>query len=1429
MFPLLPLPLSGHLETPPAAPDVAAVVAFDDLSLETMGPKKKLQDAAAAAVKKQKEEQKEAAKAAKEAKAAQAAADKALKEFLKDVEEVKKKPDYYSVGVLGCPVGGLITGVDATDETGATDAMAKVNVGVVLRVHGTYLPANAYRRRVLEQAIAEKPEMREAWNRKLASVFGVSMAQAVPIRAWAQDAVMQTDHSVIGLTGRGSAIAPGTQPFKDPQGNEVKFGIVELGAWATNDHMVKAAQAYGEKGEEAALTIKQIAQKLDDWQTQTGNNKLAGIWSIRGHIFKRAEESHLDPDQEKLPNIDVLKEMGIEGETGEIHSVLIQGKKEKLRVRVTRKGTIPKMDDVGPMLAKVFGEDLGQQWVHIRNMFETHKTLLRAGPLKSAFQKFVRVRARTVELPSGEKVAGSVFACACLAVCATTPPAYLPDLHISVPGHVAALKRAAIVFVEDALPQGGERVIMSAALLALVAGRGHPISEPGFVALLRHFRRLFESDDVFAFRDNYQDGTVPLPKREEWQKEYAGIASACIHELRSFDGDLKMYAKYAEADTVRVNRHTSMPARTVPWYHLCDHHVYEGIGHLSWFMQVDTDGVNSFAPRLGTQIFNRVTGHNPRYLQAGIDEDNVSVKEVRAAQRLLANKILYEPLTQLVGTGKSETIHISLDAGVMAGAVGPVDLGKNGIQTSPQEDMQDSLGDTSKTKGTKWELLVILGIANPQEKVILKPLARGQIEDPRPQPTATAVEKAIAKVRTMTLPAKSDLLVNSPNFWYSNGRWKSQDGPWYYLSDNSGENPKTNHTSITVFELPPPSWASQPNSGPSPLEDDEAMKDALKVAKFPLGVCTGAKEIIMGICSTIGRPLTLRMLSMIRSRPKGVFSMPTPTKQGGIKEGQPGAYKDDWKVYRALLLISRVVPGALWPKTPPKFSVENLLLLQWLQSVLTEASRHTAVAQQTAPFWSPRHIFERPALPVGLAVNVDDYPHQPQLVELMKDRDANSLVDTPSHFLVLPTGAGKTVIAFWYALAYASRNSINRIVWLTTDSTLDSHLDKLKEYVYGRSDSFRIEKWSKDTTANVVLVHHGQLSNRGEREDIVEWVQEGAATTFLVVDEVHKLFGSTIRSSNALRMADSVQKSILATAIPPVFSPAYPLSAEWLRRSIAFPASNETVAISAIASARVKEPYTKVSRFVKHETTSDQMEKMKVTLATSRSWGTVAKQAREFALPTMVNKIVDEAVRDRQDHPRGGVFVCAADNSDANLIVEEVRKEVKDRGLDLLVERRPFGHGDLPSNHFDNPPAEIEAPAVLVETTSRAEGYDLDRLGVTVTSVLASSPATRIQIRGRIARMARQKRETIYYYTVYPTGTVLEFLLQRQASLDSKIAAVNNLGAVIEAFAKENNYVLAEEEGSSSAADAMMPDAEMPPDEEMPDITEEDLFGPPSP
>lgn len=50
------------------------------------------------------------------------------------------------------------------------------------------------------------------------------------------------------------------------------------------------------------------------------------------------------------------------------------------------------------------------------------------------------------------------------------------------------------------------------------------------------------------------------------------------------------------------------------------------------------------------------------------------------------------------------------------------------------------------------------------------------------------------------------------------------------------------------------------------------------------------------------------------------------------------AYDGDWRVYRFLVLVSRVMPAALRPQMPPNFQVLNPILLRVLEKWIAEGA-----------------------------------------------------------------------------------------------------------------------------------------------------------------------------------------------------------------------------------------------------------------------------------------------------------------------------------------------------------------------------------------------------------------------------------------------------------------------------------------------------------
>ena len=1314
-------------------------------------------------------------------------------------KKTKKPLGWYSIAALGAPEGSLITGANEKDvELGLTAEAAKVNDGVVLRVHGTKQPAcGAHRRNIIREITHDD------WAVLVQRKFVIGPVEAHALLAFGEGD--PDGASTLGVDGQSTHHPLRSAPYtsgSDQSGSEkiLRFQILQAGAWGVNESIRKIEQAWLERGEVLLFTVAELAKKLDDWQRgcsdEPGHPDAPGIWSLSTSKWKRREESSLLQDDGTPADVDCCTILGIPGDS-ELHSVLIEGREARLRVRVPTAGKVIQQEQIKPTLMEMIGNPEAWQrlcspdWAKLDTFFKINDhALVSAGPLKSALQKVVRVRAEHVALgfPTNprdaptELVRAEMFVASCFLLLATAKGnSYLPDLHLTVPGHVAALKRAAIVMVEDAHPSGGAQVIQAVAMLALVASRGHVCPPRGLACVARHLTSCFSSGHVFAFRTPEYPAA---PGKEQPADQLAAkIASDCVHELRSFPGDLEMFRKYASHAVAVPTNYGEARTTVVPFYHLADQHVYSGMGHMLWSMHIDADDA-SFKRRLQRQIFNEVTGWNPRYRDGPLP-DSVVTKEVRAAQWLLMRAVLPVPRVSLGEPAGAVQFVVQIDPGVMAGAAGPQSVT---VKTTEDEDRTDDVG---LTNGTTWKLQVVLGIANAEEKVILEPLARGTLEDTRGGPSPSAVRKAIKEVRTKWVRLKSDLVGSWAK--YHDGAWHVGGKPWVYANGGGG-----NTVTVEMRSLPPLNRQAR-----QALEDDLLMGDALAAEDVPMGVCGDAEPVIREICGVLGAQLSLRMLGMLRGV-VGVFRMPVPTKSGGISVGQPAAYAGDWKIFRALLLVSRLVPGAFRPKVPPVFEVRSQALLQFVVSAITAAVRSLGTdargpqprfveraraqlprdaaeakviahaAELKRQVFTPAGIFEPP-----LMKGFVPYEFQAQLVQQMRTRDTTALIQTPSHFLVLPTGSGKTVVALWYFLRYALENQVDRLVWLTVGGTVDTHMTDLGKYLAGRP--LTIQKYVRDerVTGDVVLIAHENLQNVSWTESLVDQLIAGADRTLLVVDEVHRLFGSTAKGSHALRIADACQRSLLTTAIPPVFSPAHPLSAEWLRRSIAFPTRSETVAIAALNSAAVEEPYTKSNEYRAVEISAAQRAQMLALVRGSdkNSWNTIAAQARGFAQPELVRTVVAEAKRDRDlpGHADGGVFVVAADAAEANALVDEINQHLPPGEW---AARRPPNGSDLASNTYDAD----GRYAVLVETVSRSEGYSLHRLGVTVQHVLASSPATRVQIRGRIARMALQTRTEIQYIMVYAKGTILEFLLKRHATLDAKVESANGLASLVVDF-----------------------------------------------
>ena len=111
--------------------------------------------------------------------------------------------------------------------------------------------------------------------------------------------------------------------------------------------------------------------------------------------------------------------------------------------------------------------------------------------------------------------------------------------------------------------------------------------------------------------------------------------------------------------------------------------------------------------------------------------------------------------------------------------------------------------------------------------------------------------------------------------------------------------------------------------------------------------------------------------------------------------------------------------------------------------------------------------------------------------------------------------------------------------------------------------------------------------------------------------------------------------------------------------------------------------------------------------------------------------------------------------------------------------KRPDGGGPADWNtltHWGGEPV-----GVVVTTADDAEGYDLQRLGATVSGVYESKANTRKRRRGRIKRIGQTRRD-VFYVRVVPKGTILEALDNRHMSND---AASESLESIAQLFSPD--------------------------------------------
>lgn len=1377
-------------------------------------------------------------------------------------------PDFITVSKLGAAQGQTIRGVTKAEQSiaGVTDETLKAVEGVQLLVTQGVCPAlkggftnekgfsgrDDLRRDI---TLFEGETFYDGWNRLLRNHLDIPSDMARDLILVAENELTTRSHLIGSRYSTHSTVE--SHISHDGAGDECKFRILSMGAWARTDESGNTIDTQLQKWcmEGTDVTTGQLFFALRDIQKEFDGTG-SGQWCLSSNKWVLAGKSGPAPADGREPNVDVCttasvgnpRAYNLDAGKGQPWRVILPDSGPAGFLRVDNadyiewlKGTIA-TDSI-----KMTQQTPEQSALDAAKAVAFYKQLS-AGPLKSSMQKLVRFNAQSVELPDGSNVPAIVCAMAALGICFTNRgDEFIPDLSLFVRGPTAALKRLGVIMIEDAWPKGdGEKVsgmlaaIMASSLATLRLPSWSPPLELVRVTLLT-IGACVRSDRVLAWRKE-QANSPPLQMNKPPNLGHMRMAADFLRVLRSFDGDMNMFDKvagmtrasnglktYVDASAViTFNKNTAGQHALMPWYHMIDQHVYRGIGFACWSMESDSQTAawtQPFGPR-HKQVFERVTGFNPRLQNAKIDETAADVMEARFAQRLVGEFVTSEvgvnvaaapqPLGDEQGASAMdvdveapESIQkvVMLDYGVLSGGA---ELILVTVKTSADEDEKDDLGLTS---GTTWKLQVILGIATAEEQVINAPAGRKSLEDAGLPPSNTAIRRAVAEVRSKqagykfkspVLPGynvvKYETNPDGSQGWTVKGGSGKPDILWKY-----GDNPTGlfNTTTLIIHQIASPDWLAneqqQHGNVHAKLMDDAFALECTKIRDSSRCVVRANwEQAIEHIVHQLDKRQSQRLLATIRGQ-FTTLKMATPDIKGGAPSDGPAPSGGDWRVYRALLLISYLCPGALTPKQVPNFIINNALLLREIEVVLARRVVATPVEAVRAE-WEP---WREKASKLFIKQS-EDYPYQRPLIDLMLKRDSDAVVQTPAHFLRLRVAAGKTVLGLWYAMEFAAKTgAAKRILWLTVKEAIGDHAKQFRDFGFGdlvyhwdiTNTKANAHRSPPPASSKIVMVTHESFSLNKDQEPIqvlMKWAITNAPDSIVVVDEVHRLFATgTSKGANIRRIVELAPKSVYATAIPPVKTKSALLAPYWLRDAVAFPAQVETVACASLVVAAVKPPYDSRTAYEGFDLSPGQQaqwlqavkevdeQRKRATKEAGNAWNKLYKVATGFCEERLIAMAVEMARRDRavlladgtRPFATGGCCVCAETRDAAIALAGKIQTHVNTtQGEQFRVVARTDETYDKDGT-----------VGISVINFKEAAGFNLIRYGFWISTPHPSSMATRIQIKGRIDRLAAQIHQkeknggSLHYTWLYPKHTILESLLINHSSADGKAEKLDQL------------------------------------------------------
>lgn len=1306
--------------------------------------------------------------------------------------------DYITANVLGANTGALLRGVGANTRGRRPDlskvALDSVN-GVVLKVvQGVVLPYKADRARANE--VHNKTDA-QGWARLVATATGLSPPQAQQVIDFFAADALEGEASLLGHT---TGNPKNGAPHMVPGGQACKFIIQASGAWSHSQQILEWQQS------ETPVTAAQIGAELDSAQKADPAGKRPGFLSLRAHLWVEGQSSgQVEPQEGDVVYVNASRILCFSGQ--EAHYNLKLEGDVTIRVVAPLPETQLQLDEVPGLVFeeikymmsdackfRVQDEDGSISSVHLFGDLSEEQAEAQVqmcfdvlsgpnvsfGALKSCIQKLARVQADRVLLPQGEIVNGRVAIMVTICILFTSRGSgFVPDLGLYVRGATSALKRLGVIMVEDAWPERAQLkglpgptpadrdsgVVMAAILATslLTAQVADYYPRRSIIRNCMHvMAAALHSDKLISWRDVDMPGAVVEGRA---QRESMFRSAALLRTLRAFAGDMAMFDQVArmvnDEGRILTKANPNDAGGVIPLLHLIDQHVYRGFAHSI----LNFPGSNqSFDIRFKT-AFNNVTGFDPRLSNRLLDEGDPIVSTVRFAQKIVALHVFPGLLRERL-SGDGDAIVLTdvkepslLDYGVMSGGVNA--MGPFKVTTSAAENEADGFFPGGVKAPQNWNLQVILPVEKPGEIVIHFVTAHASDPRKKPQITATAKRKAIEMARQrMPVRFASPMLPGYTQVHYESGQYVLKgptvpDFPWKFDAPNSVE------VGYSMFILEDTDldirnndnilkWASHRMPGSAPA------------------MAANWKQLVTGIFDGVSMSSTriLRMLTFIKQQYVKVM-LPTPGLQGDQATDQMRASYGDWVVWRLLLAISWVCPGALTPKQIPSFDVPDARLLRLVEKHLQSLVVTNVQSPQQQRFLEQADRVETSWDQEGAR---KPFEYQTALVNSMLKRDREAIVRTQGHFVSLDTGLGKSFVGLYYALRHAADiGGVDRVIWVAPVQVIETILKEARDWGIQAVEVSRKTPIFADGTINIIGFEW--FSNGRARAELETAMLTAAKNALIVFDEVHTMYTANIRNST-MREAALLSERFVGMTATPIGTRQQAFAIDWLADSVGFPVSrsNELVAAAMMVAARVSLPIEGLERLA--EMILDPADQMRHTelLKNGRRWAEAAEICRVKTMPFLVETAVKAAIADRAAFPNGGSMMVLDSNEELAQALQLANQMIEQRGLSWFARGRTLETSQDPLTG-------------LIGVTKRdVTGYNLTRMGAMITGVYASNPSSRHQLRGRIRRVG-QVRAKVDYITVVPKHTILDLLFQRHNSVDQKNESLAELAEIIAAQA----------------------------------------------